>query len=608
MIFAKEDEERLKKLKISSFLELALSLPQKYEDFSLDKPLRENEFSAIHCEVLSKHQTPKTLTFDLRLLSHGGGLLKAVFFAPKRYQQSVFSIDETLYLYGKISHYPQLSIVHPKKISTISQINNIYAKGAQNKTYKLLASKYITKQNLIKSGLDESTATNILKLHFPVSLAEIYENGALKREIVESIKLTEIYAYLKLLSSKKMDFPAVKIKPNSLDTFLKKLPFTPTNDQLKAIDACAADIQKNTQAKRVIIGDVGCGKTTVILALAHMTGKGKTTLLAPTAILANQIYEEAKKYLSFNILLVTQSSKAKDDEIMKADFLIGTHALLHKKLPACQTLIVDEQHRFGSNQRHLISKLVSDGVTRAHYFQFSATPIPRTQALIEATLADITMIKEMPLKKNIVTKIISKEGFKELFAHIKNEIEKGLQVALIYPLVEKSETASYMSLEEAEGFWKKHFDKVFVTHGKDAAKEDVFEEFKNGGELIVSTTVMEVGISLPKLSTIVIVGAEKLGLASLHQLRGRVARNSENGWCFLYTKDPANERVQRFAVTDNGFDIAELDLQFRDSGDLLTGKEQSGRQFEWFSLKTDEKIAAKAKMLLTEFLNSVAVK
>jgi ATP-dependent DNA helicase RecG len=218
------------------------------------------------------------------------------------------------------------------------------------------------------------------------------------------------------------------------------------------------------------------------------------------------------------------------------------------------------------------------------------------------------MIKEMPLKKNIVTKIISKEGFKDLFAHIKNEIEKGLQVALIYPLVEKSETASYMSLEEAEGFWKKHFDKVFVTHGKDAAKEDVFEEFKNGGELIVSTTVMEVGISLPKLSTIVIVGAEKLGLASLHQLRGRVARNSENGWCFLYTKDPANERVQKFAVTDNGFDIAELDLQFRDSGDLLTGKEQSGRQFEWFSLKTDEKIAAKAKTLLSEFLNSVAVK
>jgi ATP-dependent DNA helicase RecG len=608
MIFAKEDEERLKKLDISSLLELALAVPQKYEDFSLDKPLTENEFCAIHCEVVSKQQTPKTLTFDLRLLSHGGGLIKAVFFSPKRYQQSVFSIGESLYLYGKISHYPYLCIVHPKKITTIGEINKIYAKGPQNKTHKLLASKYLTLQNLLDEGLDEESAKNILTLHFPLFTAQIYENGRVKKELVDSLKLLEIYNYLKLLFSKKIELPATVVKPESLNDFLRRLPFKPTNDQMAAIEACKIDMQKSVQAKRVVIGDVGCGKTTVILALAQMTGSGKTALLAPTAILANQIYEEAQKYLSLNTLLVTQSSKAKDEEIQKADFLIGTHALLYKKLPICQTLIVDEQHRFGTNQRHLISKLVSDGSIRPHYFQFSATPIPRTQALIEATLADITMIKEMPQEKNIETKIISKEGFKELFAHIKSEIERGFQVALIYPLVEKSDSAAYASLEEAEGFWKKHFDKVFVTHGKDSAKEDVFLEFRNGGELILSTTVMEVGISLPKLSTIVVVGAEKLGLASLHQLRGRVARNTKEGWCFLYTNNMDNERLQKFAVTKSGFEIAELDLQYRDSGNLLTGKEQSGRQFEWFSLKTDEKIAKKAKALLESFLKSGAVK
>ncbi len=608
MIFAKEDEERLKKLGISSILELALTVPQKYEDFRLDKPLTENEFCAIECEVVSKHQTPKTLTFDLRLLSHGDGLIKAVFFSPKRYQQSIFGIGETLYLYGKISRYPYLSIVHPKKITTIGEINKIYAKGPQNKTHKLLASKYLTLKNLLNEGIDEQSAQNILTLHFPLSTAQIYENGGLRKELVDALKLLEIYNYLKVLFSKKIELPATAVKPESLNDFLRRLPFKPTNDQMAAIEACKADMQKSVQAKRVVIGDVGCGKTVVILALAQMTGGGKTALLAPTAILANQIYEEAQKYLSLNTLLVTQSSKAKDEEIQKADFLVGTHALLYKKLPVCQTLIVDEQHRFGTNQRHLISKLVSDGSIRPHYFQFSATPIPRTQALIEATLADITMIKEMPQEKNIETKIISKEGFKELFAHIKSEIERGFQVALIYPLVEKSDSAAYASLEEAEGFWKKHFDKVFVTHGKDSAKEDVFLEFRNGGELILSTTVMEVGISLPKLSTIVVVGAEKLGLASLHQLRGRVARNTKNGWCFLYTNSMDNERLQKFAVTKSGFEIAELDLQYRDSGNLLTGKEQSGRQFEWFSLKTDEKIAKKAKALLESFLNSRAVK
>lgn len=608
MFFVGEESQKAAKLGIKSLLELALNIPKRYEDSSLDRPLINGEFCALEAEVLSRHINPKTVVFDLKLLSHGGGFIKAVFFSPKKYQQHIFSIGEKLYLYGKISHHPFLSIIHPKKITKVEEITKIYAKGSQNRTYVELAAKYITLPNLLNEGLDEKTATDLIKIHFPSSIKELFENGSLKNELTDSLKLVEIYSYLKRLSSKKISLPATALRPVPLDGFFQTLPYRLTNDQIAAIDACKSDIEKNVQAKRVIIGDVGCGKTTVILALAHMTGKAKTTLLAPTAILANQIYEEAKKRLFLNTLLVTQSSKAKDEEIQKADFIIGTHALLYKKLPPCATLIVDEQHRFGSNQRHLISKLVSNGSMRPHYFQFSATPIPRTQALIEAALADVTMIKEMPIKKNIETKIVSKEDFKQLFLHIKSQIEMGFQAAIIYPLVEKSDTASYMSLEEAEGFWKKHFNKVFVTHGKDETKEDVFAEFRDGGELILSTTVMEVGISLPKLSTIVVVGAEKLGLATLHQLRGRVARNSDRGWCFLYTNDVRSERLSRFAATKSGFEIAELDLEYRDSGDLLTGKEQSGRQFEWFNIKTDEKIAKKATKLLASFLMREAVK
>ncbi len=601
MIFDKEDEDRLRKFKIASILDLALGVPQKYEDTTLNRELVENEFCALHCEVLSKRRTPKSLIFDLRLLSHGGGEIKAIFFSPKSYQQNIFSVGETLFLYGKISRYPELSVIHPKKITNIGEINKIYVGGVQNRSYRLLVSKYLTLENIMSSGLNKERSSNILKMHFPTKMTDIYENGKLKDALVESLKIAEIYYYLFTLSSKQIRLPAKKVNPAPLNSFFSKLPFTPTKEQMAAIEDCKKDLQKDEQAKRVVIGDVGCGKTIVILALAQMTGAKKTAILAPTAILANQIYEEAKKYLTLSTLLVTQSSKAKEDDIAKADLLIGTHALLYKKLPACQTLIVDEQHRFGVAQRALISKLTGEGSFRPHYFQFTATPIPRTQALIEATLADMTMIKETPIKKNIETKVIYKEDFKELLVHIKSEIESGFQVAIIYPLVEKSETSEYMSLYEAEDFWKKRFDKVFVTHGKDDAKEDVFLEFRDGGELILATTVMEVGVSLPKLSTIVVVGAEKLGLASLHQLRGRVARNSANGWCFLYTKSAASERLKKFAVTKSGFEIAELDLQYRDSGDLLTGEKQSGRRFEWFDIKTDEKAIKAAKEMLERF-------
>lgn len=608
MHIQKEDEARFKKLKISSLLELALTIPQKYEDMSLDTPLAEGVMALVYCEVISKQLTPKTLTYELKLHSHNKGIIKAVYFSPKRYQHNILSIGETLYLYGKVSHYPYFCIVHPKKVSTAGEINRIYTKGAANKTYKLLTDRYVNADNIEKSGLDSKTAANIAVLHAPKSLRDIFVGKAMRPEIEKSLKLGEIYLHLKTLASKKIDLPAKALKTAKLDSFFAALPYTLTNDQMSAIADCKGDLERNIQAKRVVIGDVGCGKTTVIMAIAQMAGKHKTTLLAPTSILANQIFAEATKYLRLKTVLVTQASKASDEEIAKADFVIGTHALLYRKLPPSSALIVDEQHRFGTNQRHLISKLVSSGADRPHYFQFSATPIPRTQALIDASLADITTIKQTPQAKNIQTEIVSKEGWNALFAHIKSEVAGGRQVALIYPLVEKSEKSNYMSIEEAEGFWKKHFERVYVTHGGDDEKEEVFEAFKQNGQIIVATTVIEVGISLPNLSTIVVVGAEKLGLASLHQLRGRVARNTEHGWCYLFTKDTGNERLARFAATKSGFEIAELDLQFRDSGDLLSGKEQSGKRFHWFDIKTDYEIAKEAKALLAGFLNRMAVK
>jgi len=320
----------------------------------------------------------------------------------------------------------------------------------------------------------------------------------------------------------------------------------------------------------------------------------RSILMAPTTILANQLFEEAKKYLPMlKIALVTNKTKAVD--LSAYDFLIGTHALLYRELPKASLVMVDEQHRFGTVQRNLLEKLVSSGEKKPHFLQFSATPIPRTQAMIETAHIDVSLITTTPFKKDITSQVIRKNDFKTLLEHIKNEITQGNQVLLVYPLVEQSEVLEYQSIEEARGFWEKRFERVYVTHGKDKEKEEILQEFSHKGDILIATTVVEVGISLPRLSTVVIVGAERLGLSTLHQLRGRVSRTGLKGYCFLYTNQNASQRLDMFIQTKSGFDIANLDLKFRKSGDLLKGHNQSGSEFKWVDLAEDEEIVKEVK-------------
>ncbi len=169
---------------------------------------------------------------------------------------------------------------------------------------------------------------------------------------------------------------------------------------------------------------------------------------------------------------------------------------------------------------------------------------------------------------------------------------------VVYPLVEESEQYEYKSLAEAESFWRRYFDGVYVTHGKDSQKDEVLKEFRDHGKILLATTVIEVGISLPRLTTIVVVGAENMGLATLHQLRGRVSRTGLKGYCFLYTNDPNNKRLLEFAKIKSGFEVAELDLKYRKSGDIVTGKEQSGKAFKWIEMAEDKEIVERAKARL----------
>ena len=437
-----------------------------------------------------------------------------------------------------------------------------------------------------------------MRIHFPNTLDDIYEEGGFKAGFVEVLKFVEAYNHLKKLRGKRIDFKAMEALNGPIDAFINHLPFTLTAEQQQVIAQIRSDLgNAKRAARRMVVGDVGSGKTMVILAAAMTALPHRSILMAPTSLLALQLYEEAQKHLpkEVKIALVMQGHDTGD--YREADFIIGTHALLYKEdLPKAPLVMVDEQHRFGTKQRQILEALMdTDKDVRPHYIQFSATPIPRTQAMMESELIDVSLITTTPFEREVSTKVIGRPDFPALLEHIQDEIAQNHQVLIVYPLVEESTEIPYQSLEESRGFWEERFEHVYVTHGKDKEKEEVLLSFRQNGTILLATTVVEVGISLPKLTLIVIVGAERLGLATLHQLRGRVGRNGLQSWCYLFSNKPQNERLQKFCDTTNGFDIAKLDLKFRNSGDIIDGTIQSGQKFRWLDMAEDENVITRAK-------------
>ncbi len=591
------DRDRLKKLGVETLIDLALLLPYAYENTFLSSSLSLEQTHTLHVRVTHLKQSPKVLQITF-YCDHLDVSIEGVFFAPKPYQKAVFKKESELYIQGKISYNAgRLQMVQPRVVTTINALVSKYKTPLQNKTVVALMKRYLSVDALLREGLSPHEADILLRLHFPNKQDVVsFEQSGYSRSVIDTLKCVEIYHYLKRLSSKKVTFPSCALLDGDETPFIRSLPFSLTQDQHKVISEIKQDFLSPYATKRVVMGDVGCGKTMVILASVMMCYPKRSILMAPTTVLATQLYDEAKKYLPacVKVALVTQVTGVKE-ELFGYDFLIGTHALLYRELPECSLVMVDEQHRFGTKQRALLASLVSEASHHPHYIQFSATPIPRTLSMIHSSLVDYSFIKMLPFPKDITTSVISKANFKALIAHIHHEIAQNHQCIIVYPLVEESDAISYQSIEEGRSFWEKNFQNVYVTYGKDKNKEEILAQFKEQGHLLISTTVVEVGISLPRLSTIVIVGAERLGLASLHQLRGRVSRNGLKGYCFLYTNLAKSERLEKFSQTLDGFEIAELDLQFRHGGDMLGGMMQSGKKFVWFDMGSDQDILEKMK-------------
>jgi len=592
MKMIKEQEEKFKKLGIKSYIELALIVPTSYEDLRLHDKLQLHKMQLIDATVESVYRAPNSLqiTFYAHNFSH---TVTGVVFRPKPYMMHQFKVGERDYYYGMIECKGGFcSMSMPKKVNNIGAITPKYRSTLRSDVMLRLIKSSLTKENLVSEGLKEEIADELLRIHFPSYTAPNLKD--MDAKMLYALKYSELFSYMKQLSNKRRYFRSLTSSCKEYKEWASTLPFELTTEQLQAIEHIKADLGKDVSARRMIVGDVGSGKTMVILASAYMNSPNRSVLMAPTTILAAQLYEEAKKYLPMmNIALVTNRTKA--IELDEYDLIVGTHALLYRELPVCSLVMVDEQHRFGTAQRNLLEKLVTTGDRKPHFLQFSATPIPRTQAMIETAHIDVSLITSTPFTKDITSRVIHKNDFKELLEHIKSEIDNGNQVLLVYPLVEQSEVLEYQSIDEARGFWENRFSNVFVTHGKDKEKEEILLEFSKKGDILIATTVVEVGISLPRLSTVVIVGAERLGLSTLHQLRGRVSRTGLKGYCFLYTNQSSSERLERFVHTSSGFDIANLDLKFRKGGDLLKGHNQSGNQFKWVDISEDDEIVRSVK-------------
>ncbi|PAF53755.1 ATP-dependent DNA helicase RecG [Helicobacter sp. 13S00482-2] len=606
------EHQKLQKIGCKDLLSFAIYVPKSYLNTCLLDSLENNSIGAVSVEIHSlDFIRGKNILKIQAFMPKFEKFLEMVIFNAKSFHKNIFSTGKSLYVLGKIEYrFNKYTIVQPKITDEVGKIVPIFKSTAlKSSVISELAQKLIIQKNLINEGIPSNIAKKIEILFHPTKefFKEYQKTISLPTPYMNALKWVEIYSYLKDLSKKRRYFNAKYICKGEYQTFIKSLPFSLTPAQNQTIETIAKDLAQPIAAKRLIMGDVGCGKTIVILSAVMMAYPQKSVLMAPTTILARQLYEEAQKYLPAEIKTKLITTDTKDVEIHKdifgeqVHFIIGTQALLYRDFQTEDLALVmsDEQHRFGTKQRHQLEKSTeektSEHTKKPHVLQFSATPIPRTMAMLNSSLIDVSYIKDIPFKKDITTKIIDKNDFPSLISHIHSEINENRQIAIVYPLVQESESFDYLSLKEGMIFWKKHFKNVYVTSGQDKDKEQILQDFRDNGNILLATTLIEVGISLPKLSSIVIVAPERLGLATLHQLRGRVSRNGLKGYCFLYTNTKDSQRLKDFSKHLSGFDIAELDLKYRNSGDLLMGERQSGAEFKFFNMSTDEQILSEVK-------------
>ena len=456
-------------------------------------------------------------------------------------------------------------------------------------------------------------------IHNPISIKEL-KMAKLKLIYEEFFEFMFKISYLKKVNKSKKEGYIRVIDKEKVNDFIKKLPFELTIDQINAVNDIYEDLCGNIRMNRMLEGDVGSGKTVVSVIASyinHLSGY-QTALMAPTEILAIQHYNTVKSLLSntnvkVGLLLGSFTKKEKetiqeDIKLGKYDLVIGTHALISEavEFKNLGLVITDEQHRFGVNQR---ASLKNKGMLPDTLYM-SATPIPRTYALTLYGDMDISYIKTKPAgRKEIKTIIKSEKEITDVLSLMKNELDNNHQIYVVSPLIEESDTLDLTTVNELKTKMSNAFNnkvKIGILHGKlsKSDKEKVMDSFIKGETgILISTTVIEVGVDVKNATMMVIYDAERFGLATLHQLRGRIGRNSFDSTCVLIGSNK-NKRLQVMTESNDGFYITEKDFEMRGEGDLFGVKQSGDMSFKIASLKEDYKILLQAKEDVKEFISS----
>ena len=622
--------EPLKKAGVHTYGDLLRYYPRRYLDRSTVTPIRELQegtAEAVTCvgTVTSKAFVPGRGKgrFELRLMDDSGATLKCVWFRGAHYIGRLFQKGDRLAVHGKAEKYgSQFSIAHPDtdKLDESSaalstgRIIALYPGGAAlekvgltSRAFRRLIYGLIKEHGLaIPETLPENVRDRydlipgnvaLRAIHFPRDTAE--RGRARRRLVFEEFFFLQML--LALTKGKQERRPGIELAgPGPLtQRFLGEvLPFTLTGAQQRTLDAIAADTSSGRQTNRLVQGDVGSGKTVVgVGAMLMAIDAGyQAAFMAPTEILTEQHYAGIKRMLEplglQTRLLIGGQRKALREEILaevasgEAHAVVGTHAIIEDKVEFANLglAVVDEQHRFGVVQR---AKMFSKG-QRPHVLMMTATPIPRSLAMTVYGDLDVSVMDELPAgRKPIDTRVYSEKRRDEMLDFVKGQLREGRQAYVVYPLVEESEAETLADVKDAENGAAELMEAlrpytVELVHGRMLSyeKEEAMERFKDReADVLVATTVIEVGVDVPNATVMVIEHAERFGLSQLHQLRGRVGRGADQSYCFLMasykrTAD-AEQRLETMARTTDGFEISEADLRLRGAGDFF-GTRQSG--------------------------------
>ena len=626
---------------VSTVGELLRFYPRAYEDWSKILPISQcliGENVCIKGTVMFPVKNERVrggMLIAKATITDGEDVVAATFFNNKYIDKMLKSGEEYLF-YGKITlgKFAAREMVSPMFIKT-SQSVEIKPIYPQNKN---ITSKII--QSAVQNALDKienipeflpqeitekynlvSLDTAIRNIHFPKSDEDLQK--ARERLIFDELFILQL-SLLSLKNENKEVKTKNIIEKDYTEEFYSLLPFTPTNAQKRAVKEALGDMQKGKQMNRLLQGDVGSGKTAVAAAIVYSTSKNgmQSALMAPTEVLATQHFETFTKLFNgtgIKCELLVGSTKAKDKKEIKErlkkgeiDLIIGTHALIQEDVEFSRLglVITDEQHRFGVKQR---TGLCSKG-ENPHVYVMSATPIPRTLALIFFGDLNVSILDELPPgRQKIDTYSVSSAKRGSMFDFIRKHLDAGYQAYIVCPLVEESEMMQ--GIMSAEEYYKKaqmpfKGYTLDLHHGKmtPKKKDEVMVKFKTGEtQHLISTVVIEVGVDVPNAVIMVVENAERFGLSQLHQLRGRVGRGQAKSSCILVTDakgDEAKARMRIMCETTDGFKIADEDLRLRGPGDFFGTRQHGLPKLKIADILTDTKILTQTQQLAMDIMEN----